>query len=62
MNVLADMATGHTGAAEVCFLVALVLFALAAALEYMATTMSKPWPSILVAVGLTGVALGWFLL
>jgi hypothetical protein len=58
--VTADaIATGHVFAADLCFLIAVILFALAAVTSY------KPvWPfaALLAYAGLAAAALGWLLL
>ena len=56
--MVADIASGEVDAADVLFLVAVILFAIAAVLRAMARSVD----SAIVAAGLTAVALGWLLL
>lgn len=59
MTLYADIATGNTAAADVCFLVALILFAIA-----LGTSYKPVWPfaPLVSYAGLAAVALGLLLL
>jgi len=60
--MLADLATGKSSGAEVCFLIACILFVIYAVLALLA----QPWPGrimpVLLGVGLALVSFGWLLL
>jgi hypothetical protein len=56
--VIADIAAGHHATADVLFLIATVLFAVAAALA----ALRRPETGILVPGGLALLALAWLLL
>jgi hypothetical protein len=56
--LFADIAQGNTGAADVLFLVAVILFAVSAALAWSARAL---WP-VLCALGLACAALGLLVL
>jgi len=58
--MLADIVNGKTGAADLFFLIAVIVFAIALIIRLMA----KPIPidGVLIAAGLTSVALAWLLL
>jgi ABC-type multidrug transport system permease subunit len=60
--VLADIASGNTGFADVMFLVALVLFIIALVADVMIRPNPSPWWRVAVAGGLACVALGWLVL
>ena len=56
--MIADIATGHHAGADVLFLIATVVFAIAAALA----ALKRPETGILVPGGLAVLALAWLLL
>jgi hypothetical protein len=58
MSLIADIASGNTGFADIMFLVALILFLLAGALAFQV----KTFYATLIAVGLAAVSLGWLVL
>ena len=60
--MVADIASGNTGFADVMFLVAFVLFVIALIMELMVRPNASPWWRIPVAAGLACVALGWLVL
>lgn len=59
--IYADLVTGEGAWAEVCWIVAIVLFVLAAWVSWRATPPAPP-AGVLVALGLAFATLGWFLL
>jgi ABC-type multidrug transport system permease subunit len=61
--MIAEVASGKTGLADVLFLVGFILFAIAAVAEVIARpSPPSPWWRLLVASGLACVALGWMVL
>ena len=63
--MLADIASGETAFADVCFLVGFILFVLAlvASFPTVATDPQRSWWwRVLVAAGLAAIALGWLVL
>ena len=58
--LIADIASGNTGFADVMFLVALILFLIGAAVAW-AIQPRALWATA-VSVGLAAVALGWLVL
>ncbi len=60
--MLADIATGHHAAADWLFLVAAVVFAVAAVAAYVRQAVPRDWLPTLVPLGLTLVAVGWLIL
>lgn len=57
--MIADIAHGNVGLADLLFLVGFILFALAAIAEVLARpTPPSPWWRLLVAAGLACMALG----
>jgi hypothetical protein len=60
--MLADIATGNTGFADVMFLVAFVLFVMAAVAELMVRPAASPWWRLVIAAGLACMALAWLFL
>lgn len=70
MLVLADIADGNTGTADVLFLIAAILFGLAALFHIFAPASPGPepraaywgWTPALVDAGLCLVAIGWLVL
>jgi hypothetical protein len=58
--MLADIASGNTGFADVMFLVALILFLIGAAVAWSIQPRAL-WATV-VAVGLAAVSLGWLVL
>jgi len=56
--MLADISQGHSGFADIMFLVALIVFLIGAFIAYQA----KALYAAVVAVGLAAVALGWLVL
>jgi hypothetical protein len=58
--MIADISSGTTGFADVCFLIALILFAIATV--WRALRDSPPYDGVLIAAGLAAVALGWLVL
>ena len=58
--LLADIASGNTGFADVCFLVALILFLIGAFVAWSVQPRAL-WATV-VAVGLAAVSLGWLVL
>jgi hypothetical protein len=68
---LADIAQGNSGAADVCFLIAAILFGIAAITHLFGpgpapagsgSRVGWPWTSLLVDVGLCLLAVGFLLL
>ena len=67
MSLFADIATGNTGTADVFFLIAAIVFGIAAVLHVVPVNdnPARPysaWSGFLVAVGLTFVAVAFLLL
>jgi hypothetical protein len=61
--VIADVASGNTGLADILFLVGFILFVIAAVAEVIARpSPPSPWWRLLVAAGLACVSLGWLVL
>jgi hypothetical protein len=60
--MLADIATGNTGFADVMFLVAFILFLLAAILLYPRGPENPPYGTVVATLGLAAFALGWLVL
>ena len=61
--IWADIASGHTAAADVCFLIAVALAVLAAVSAWpRPATVYATWTSGLASGALAAVALGWLLL
>jgi hypothetical protein len=58
--VLADIAQGNTGFADIMFLVAFILFLIGAAVAW-AVAPRAIWATV-VALGLAAVSLGWLVL
>jgi len=58
--MLADIASGNTGTADVLFLIAAILFALAALVAFL--IHPDGWRSALTPAGLCLVAIGWLVL
>jgi hypothetical protein len=58
MSVLADISTGNTGFADVMFLVALIIFLVAAFVAFQA----KTFYATVIAIGLAALSLGWLVL
>lgn len=58
MSLLADISQGHTGFADIMFLVALILFLIGGVLAFQAKAL---WAAV-VSLGLAAVALGWLVL
>lgn len=56
--MIADIASGNTGFADIMFLVALILFLLAGAIAFQV----KTFYATAIAVGLAAVSLGWLVL
>jgi len=56
--MIADIASGNTGFADVMFLVALIVFLLAAFVAFEA----KTFYATILAIGLAAVSLGWLVL
>lgn len=56
--MLADIASGNTGFADIMFLVALILFLLAGVVAFQV----KTFYATVIAVGLAAVSLGWLVL
>lgn len=56
--MLADIASGNTGFADIMFLVALILFLLAGAIAFQV----KTFYATAIAVGLAAVSLAWLVL
>lgn len=56
--VLADIANGNTNWADVCFLIAVVLFVLGAVVAFQV----KTFYAVVLALGLAAVSLAWLLL
>jgi hypothetical protein len=55
---VADISQGNTGFADVMFLVALIVFLLAAAVAFQV----KTFYATVIAVGLAALSLGWLVL
>ena len=60
--MLADIATGNTGTADVLFLIAAIVFGLAALSALTTIQVSAGMKAALVPVGLTLVAIAWLIL
>lgn len=58
--MFADIITGEHGAADVLFLIAFILFVIAAVRAILVPT--RDWTTLLIASGLAAVALGWLVL
>jgi hypothetical protein len=58
--LLADLATGKTGSAETCFVIALVLFAVAVIAGFVPA--AARFVLVAMAAGLAVFSLGWVLL
>ncbi len=58
LALLADIAHGERNWADIMFLIALIVFAIAFVLRVMARAVD----AALIALGLTAVAFGWLLL
>jgi hypothetical protein len=56
--MLADIASGNTALADVCFLVALIVFLLAAVVAFQV----KTFYATVIAIGLAALSLGWLVL
>ena len=63
MSILADIAHGNTGFADIMFLVGFILFLIAAFFGYRPLGDGRPvlWSPI-VCLGLAAVSLGWLVL
>jgi fucose permease len=61
MNLIADISSGNTAFADVCFLIGLILFLIAAVLFYPRPS-NPPYGHVVTALGLAAVALGWLVL
>ena len=62
MSVLADISSGNTGFADVCFLIGMILFLVAALLLHPRPSAYPVHGLSVVALGLAAVALGWLVL
>lgn len=63
MNLIADISEGNTGFADVMFLVAFIVFAIAIITEIPAVRpQGSVWWRLLIAVGLAAAALAWLVL
>jgi small-conductance mechanosensitive channel len=60
--ILSEIASGHIDGADVCFLIAVILFALATILAYRPVPERPPFAAILAYAGATALALGFLLL
>jgi hypothetical protein len=68
--ILADIAQGNTSGADIFFLIAVILFAIAAITHFIGVPAAGnpparpvvPWYSFFIAVGLACVAMGLLLL
>lgn len=58
MSLLADIASGNTGFADVMFLVAFILFLICGFLSYTAKAL---WATVM-SLGLAAISLGWLVL
>ena len=56
--MIADIASGNTGFADIMFLVALIIFLVGGFLAYQANAL---WATV-VSLGLAAVSLGWLVL
>jgi hypothetical protein len=56
--ILADIASGNTGFADVMFLVAMILFLVAGFVAFQV----KTFYATVIAIGLAAMALGWLVL
>jgi hypothetical protein len=56
--ILADIASGNTGFADVMFLVAMILFLVAGFVVFQV----KTFYATVIAIGLAAMALGWLVL
>lgn len=63
LAMLADIASGHTAAADVCFLIGLALAVLATLAAWpRPATAAAGWTPALASGALAALALGWLLL
>lgn len=62
MSLIADISSGNTGFADVCFLIGLILFILAAILWWPANPPRPAYAGSVLCLGLAAVALGWLVL
>lgn len=60
--ILADIASGNTDWADICFLIAVILFVIGAVVAYRPVVNERPLWATMVALGLAFVSLGWLLL
>jgi hypothetical protein len=60
--VLADIANGHVDLADVLFLIAAIVFAVATIAGYVRQAVPRDWVPVLVPLGLTLVAIAWLVL
>jgi len=60
--MLADIAHGNVTAADICFLVAVILFVIAGFLYWPRNPSSPPYHGVTLSFGLAAVALGLLLL
>jgi hypothetical protein len=58
MSILADIASGETDWADIFFLIAVIVFVIAAIIAFQAKTLY----AVLICAGLACVALGWLVL
>lgn len=59
--MLADISTAHTGTAEICFLIAVILAVLSAVGSFGANTLTK-YAGTLLSLAVAAAALAWLLL
>lgn len=62
MTILADISSGHTGFADIMFLVGFILFLLAAWFLSPKPPSDSVHGHAILALGLAAVALGWLVL
>lgn len=60
--MLADIANGHVDLADVLFLIAAIVFAVATIAGYVRQAVPRDWLPILIPLGLTLVAVAWLVL
>ena len=60
--MLADIATGHTWGADVLFLIAAIVFVVAALATYLRQAVPRDWVPCLIPVGLALVTVAWLVL
>lgn len=60
--MIADIAHGHVDGADILFLVAAIVFGIAAIAVYIRQAVPRDWVPALVPVGLCLLAIAWLIL